>query len=133
MKQYQRSLAILAVLAISFAGTVRAQHQVLWNNYAVQDINEFYNPLAGGTVLPGIIPGQNVVTNFVNFTGAIDMQQGTAGPIPVGFTFDYNGCLTNTVNINIDGWVSFNIVDLAPGSTVTLGGPFTATTFLCLR
>ncbi len=128
MKQYQRSLAILAVLAISFAGTVRAQHQVLWNNYAVQDINEFYNPLAGGTVLPGIIPGQTVVTNFVNFTGAIDMQQGTAGPIPVGFTFDYNGCLTNTVNINIDGWVSFNIVDLAPGSTVTPGGPFTATT-----
>jgi hypothetical protein len=129
MKQYQRSLAILAVLVISFAGNVHAQGvQPLWANYAVQDVNEFYNPLAGGNVLPGIIPGQAVVTNFLNFTGAIDMQAGVASNIPVGFTFDYNGSLTNTVNIGISGWVSFNIVDLAPGSGLTPSGPFTPTT-----
>ncbi len=133
MKQYQRSLAVLAVLACSLAGTVRAQSgfgnqfgvQPLWDNYAVQTINEFYNPLAGGTVLPGIVPGgnPNVPVEFVNFTGAIDMQDGVASGIPVGFTFNYNGSLTDSVNIAISGWVSFNIVDLPPGAT-NLYGPW---------
>jgi hypothetical protein len=74
------------------------------------DTNEAYSPLAGGTVLPGVIPGGNLNTpiNFVNFTGAVDMNDGTADSIPTGFTFEYNGIVFNSVNININGWVSFN-------------------------
>jgi hypothetical protein len=129
MKQYQRALAILATLAIGFVGTVRAQQfgvQPLWANYSVQYVNVFYNPLAGGTVLPGG-PDPNNPIFFRNFTGSIDMDDGTADSIPVGFTFDYNGSLTNTVNININGWVSFNLVDLVPGGSLqtTPPGPFT--------
>jgi FlgD Ig-like domain len=127
MKQYQRSLAVLAALCIGLVGTAHAQGvQPLWADYAVQYVNEFYNPLAGGVVLPGVIPGgnQNSPVNFVNFTGAIDFDNGTADSIPIGnWSFDYNGCLTNTVNININGWVSFNIVDLAAGGTLP-NGPF---------
>ncbi len=131
MKQIQRSLAVLAVLAISFAGTARAQQagvQPLWANYGVQIINQFYNPLAGGTVLPGVVPGgnQSVPVEFLNFTGAIDMQDGVASGIPVGFTFDYNGSLTDSVNIGISGWTSFNIVDLPAGSTLP-DGPWPVT------
>jgi hypothetical protein len=54
--------------------------------------------------------------NFVNFTGAIDLQDGVASGIPAGFTFDYNGSLTNTVNIGISGWVSFNIIGQPPNT-----------------
>ncbi len=129
MKQFQRSLAILAALCVGFVGTACAQQagvSPLWANYAVQYANEFYNPLAGGTVLPGIIPGGTVTTNFVNFAGAIDMDNGTADSIPLPWTFDYNGCLTNSINININGWVSFNLVDLVPGGSVQNNppGPF---------
>ncbi len=115
MKQYIRSLAVLALVAISFAGTASAQQsgvQPLWANYGVQIVNIFYNPLAGGTTLPGVIPGgnQQVPINFVNFTGSIDMDNGTADSIPTGFTFDYNGSLSSSVNINVNGWASLNIV-----------------------
>jgi hypothetical protein len=126
MKQYQRSLGVMAILLMGLLGTARAQQfgvAPIWHNYSVQYTNIFYNQLAGGIVLP---PGANPNTNpifFKNFTGSLDMDDGTADSIPTGFTFDYNGSLCNSVNININGWVSLNITDLAPGGSFP-NGPF---------
>ncbi len=116
MKQYQRFIIMLAVLTIGLVGTVNAQQfgvQPVWANYAVQyrNLTTPYSPLAGGTVLPGIPNGGTVPINFVNFTGAIDMDDGTAVGVPTGFSFDYNGNQCNSVNININGWVSINMQD----------------------
>jgi FlgD Ig-like domain len=117
MKLNQRFLATLAVLAMSAIGFVRqgyAQNQgvsFLWAHYNVVYVNEFYNPLAGGTV----IPNSNVPpVNFVNFTGAIDMDDGTANNIPVGFNFDYNGNTYSSVNVNINGYVTVGKQPIAP-------------------
>ena len=59
MKQYQRSFAVLAALAIGFVGTARAQQfgvQPLWANYAVKYVNIFYNPLAGAIRCRDLFP-----------------------------------------------------------------------------
>ncbi len=110
MKHYKATFAIVAAMCLSLVGTVRAQNlSPLWANYGVADSNRFYNPLAGGNVLPGFVG--NTYVNFVNFTGAIDMDDGTADSILTGFAFDYNGHTVNSVNININGWVSLNLAD----------------------
>src|ERR1039457_4647625 len=113
MKHYQQLIVSSLAIVLSFWGTIsKCQAQsALWSNYEVVDTNEAYTPLRGGIVLPGVIPGgnQNIPINFVNFTGAVDMNDGTADSIPIGlWAFEYNGMLCNSVNINIDGWVSFN-------------------------
>jgi len=118
MKQYQRSFAVLAMLAIGLVSTAHAQGsgvQPIWANYAVQYVNVFYNPLAGGVSLP---PGPNPNTpiNFVDFSGSTNMDNGTAQNIPTGFTFDYNGFTSNSVNININGFVT--VRSMNPASSV---------------
>jgi len=104
MKLYRRFFIAMAVVAIGAMGLATNAHaqasgvQPLWANYAVSYVNEFYNPLAGGTLLSA--------DQFFNSSGTIDHDDGTAANIPTGFTFDYNGNASNSVNININGWVS---------------------------
>ena len=104
MKLYQRLFIATAALTLGVLGGVtrtEAQSfgvQPLWANYAVQYVNEFYNPLAGSTLIPA--------DSFINFSGVIDHDDGTANNIPVGFAFDYNGNTYSTVNVNVNGWVS---------------------------
>ncbi len=117
MKLYQRFFIALAVVALGATGFANRAHaqgvQPLWANYTVQYVNEFYNPLAGGTV----IPNNNV--QFRDFNDSVDMDDGTAKNIPVGFGFIYNGNMfggplpnvSATVNVNINGWVSINSND----------------------
>src|SRR5207245_970663 len=91
---YERLLIALGVLALAvlgLTGQARAQAsgvQPIWANYNVQYVNVFYNPLAGSTVIP--YSNANRTVNFINFTGGIDMDDGTADSIPVGFSFVYN-------------------------------------------
>ena len=88
MKLYERLLIALGVMSLAvlgLTGQARAQAsgvQPIWANYNVQYVNVFYNPLAGGTLIP--------VTSFINFTGSPDADDGTADSIPVGFPFIYN-------------------------------------------
>jgi len=114
MKLYQRffiALAALAIGAMGFAQRANAQFgvQSIWANYSVQYVNEFYNPLAGSTLIP--------VTSFYDFSGAPDPDDGTARNIPVGFAFEFNGNMSGIVgvntadvfgqlNVNINGWAS---------------------------
>ena len=115
MKLYQRffiALAALAIGAMGFAERASAQGsgvQPIWANYSVQYVNEFYNPLAGATLIPA--------DQFVNFSGVPDHDDGTATGIPVNFSrpFDFNGNASDTVNVNVNGWVS--VRSLNPNAT----------------
>ncbi len=103
MKLYQRFFLALAALAFGVFGLAqRASAQLgvqpVWGNYTVQVVNEFYNPLAGATLIP--------VTSFLNFSGQPDPDDGTADSIPTGFNFSYNGNEYSTVNVNVNGWVT---------------------------
>lgn len=134
MKLYQRffiALAALAVGAMGFANRANAQFgvQPIWANYSVQYVNEFYNPLAGSTLIP--------VTSFFNFSGAPDPDDGTATHIPVGFPFEFNGNMSGVMtgnvsgqlNVNINGWVTvrsndsnatFNAIPVTPANNNNL-------------
>jgi|GEM_PF-2584900 len=129
MRLYQRfsiALAALAIMATGFAQRASALPdstgvQPLWANYAVQYVNEFYNPLAGATLISA--------DQFLNFSGTIDHDDGTAVNIPVGFTFDYNGNASNSINVNVNGWVSirslnpgavFNAIPITPADNALL-------------
>jgi len=110
MKLYERLLIALGVLTVGIAGLTSSVHaqasgvQPLWANYNVHYVNIFYNPLAGGTLIPN--------TSFKNFTGTVDADDGTAVNIPVGFDFIYNENLytvaagTAVVNVNVNGFVT---------------------------
>ncbi len=108
MKLYQRLLVASAALFLGVAGgATKSEAQQagvapLWANYAVQYVNQFYNPLAGANLLPA--------DSFFNFSQVADHDDGTyTGPnsqgLPTGFVFDYNGNLYSTVNVNVNGWV----------------------------
>jgi len=103
------TIAAAALLVGVLGGAQRSQAQAsgvqpLWANYAVQYVNQFYNPLAGANLISA--------DSFVNFNGVIDHDDGTyAGwsnnsGLPVGFSFDYNGNTYSTVNVNVNGWAS---------------------------
>jgi hypothetical protein len=115
MKLNRLIFAILTTLAASILGFVHQGHaqisdiQPLWKNYTVRYVNDVYTSLAGsGTV----IPNSNVPPiNFVDSTGAIDMDNGTANDIPLGFRFEYNGTTAETINVNVNGWASINPIN----------------------
>ncbi len=143
MKLYQRffiALAVLAVGALSLARNADAQKgksplvdtfgvQPIWANYAVQVINEFYNPLAGGNIINA--------DQFVDFNSIPDHDDGTDVNVSVGFPFMFNGNMSGdvasatagAVNININGWITvrsnnslanFNAIPVTPANNNTL-------------
>jgi hypothetical protein len=119
MKLYQR-LAIAAAMTLGVFGgvtTSHAQSTPIWSSYDVQYVNQFYNPLAGANLIP--------VTSFLNFAGSPDADDGTAVNIPVGFTFEYNGALYNSVNVNVNGWISLGTqpIPITPNNNNNLFTP----------
>ncbi len=119
MKQYQRSFAVLAMLAIGLTGTARAQQagvSPIWMNYldSLHTLTAPYAPMSGATVTH-FPPARdaNTLVQFVDFNGAIDPDNGTANNIPVGFTFAFNNNLSNSVDINVNGWIS--VIDMYTG------------------
>ncbi len=108
MRLYQSSfvLSVAIVLGLSSEANICLAQSPIWENYQVVDTIDAYTPLAGGNILPGYVG--NTYVNFVNSTGDNDMNNGTADSIPTGFTFEYNGMIFNSVNININGWISAN-------------------------
>lgn len=120
MKLNQKAILFLTAVAWSVSGVaVSSAQQPIWDNYRVIDTAETYTPLSGGIVIP---PGANVEqpTQFLNSFGTIDMNDGTADSIPVGFTFDYNGMLSNSINVNVNGWVTINpLTSIEPAPIIT--------------
>jgi hypothetical protein len=106
MKRYYWLLAAVAGVALATFGAQRASAQqagvsALWAYYKVVPDAEFY---------PSGLPGSVTQINpdaFLNFLGAADHDDGTADNIPVGFSFIYNGNTYNSVNVNVNGFVTF--------------------------
>lgn len=97
MKLFTRiiSAALCAMVLGLFVGQSNAQ---IWSHYDVGIRNQFFNPLPNGTVIN--------LTDFQTFTGTVDLDDGTANDVPTGFSFDYNGNMYNSLNVNVNGWAS---------------------------
>jgi hypothetical protein len=92
---------VLATFGAASANAQQAGVSALWAAYNVEAHSEFY---------PSGLPGSVTQINpdaFLNFVGQPDHDDGTADDIPVGFSFDYNGNTYNTVNVNVNGFVTF--------------------------
>lgn len=98
MKLRQRIALMAGVLGLGMFTAVGESRAQIWANYDVEIVNQFYNPLAGGTILPDNL--------FLDFAGNPDPDDGVANGIPVGFTFDYNGNSYSTVNVSVNGWIT---------------------------
>jgi hypothetical protein len=111
MKLRQRIVLMAGVLGLGVTTTVNTADAQIWANYDATIENIFYNPLAGGILIPD--------NRFVDFVGNADADDGVANGIRVGFDFDYNGnmyfndstsagYLTNPaiVNVGINGWIT---------------------------
>lgn len=111
MKLRQRIVLMAGVLGLGVTTTVNTADAQIWANYDAVIENIFYNPLAGGTLIPDNL--------FRDFVGNADADDGVASGIRVGFDFDYNGNMyfndstsagyqTNPaiVNVGINGWVT---------------------------
>ncbi len=102
---------VLAFFLFGAAGKSHAQANSSHLNYEVVYDSDCYTPLEGSTLIQS--------TDFLNFTGAADADDGTANSIPVGFTFEYNGVLSNSVNVNVNGWVTINPIGKISPNPVT--------------
>jgi hypothetical protein len=109
MKLRQRIVLMAGVLGLGLTSTVNTADAQIWANYDAVIENIFYNPLAGGTLIPDNL--------FRDFVGNADPDDGVANGIPVGFSFDYNGNMYNwdgnnlpgstaRVNVGINGWIT---------------------------
>lgn len=99
MKLFKRFLAGMSVATLLLTVASSTSKAQIWAYYDVEIVNQFFNPLSGITIE---IPD----ADFYDFAGFNDRDDGVANDIPVGFTFDYNDGLFNTVNVCINGWAS---------------------------
>lgn len=90
------ALATMVVAAVPQGATAQ-----IYNDYDLRVISRFYEEqTARGTIIPR--------ASFVElFSGVTDPDNGVAGPIPIGFDFDYNGQTYNQIYVSVNGWLSF--------------------------
>jgi hypothetical protein len=105
LKQFL-GLSFAALAGIFGTSTVNAQ---IWAAYELRIENQFFNPLVGATTTLNSF-------QFVDFNGNVDRDDGVVNNVPVGFTFDYNNGLFNTLNVCANGWAS---VGPQPTPTIT--------------
>ena len=96
LKQFLTGLVV--VVGMGMLGTSSVQAQI-WAQYNMIIETIFFNPLVGATTTLNDF-------QFVDFNGDIDRDDGVCNNVPVGFTFDYNTDLFNTVNVCVNGWAS---------------------------
>jgi len=96
LKQFLAGLTL--TMLVGLFGTSKVQAQI-WAYYDEEIRNIFFNPLVGATTTLNDF-------EFVDFNGDVDRDNGVRNDIPVGFTFDYNNGLFNTLNVCINGWAS---------------------------
>jgi hypothetical protein len=90
------ALAAMAVMAVSQEASAQ-----IYNDYTLRLVPRIYQPqTARGVIIPR--------SSFVElFSGVVDPDNGVAGPIPIGFDFDYNGQTYNQIYVSVNGWISF--------------------------
>jgi len=90
---FRFTIGVLMILLMN--GSLNAQ---IWTIYECEAVKYIFSPLTNSTVIPPQL--------FLNFSGAIDQDDGVAADIPLGFIIDYNGNSYSTVNVCVNGWVS---------------------------
>src|SRR4051812_11028405 len=108
---------LLVISCLCAGGVERAMAQQTFQHldYEVRYKSGAYQPLEGGVIIRA--------DQFVNFSGAVDPDDGTALNIPIGFNFEYNGRRCNSVNVNVNGWVSINPVGQTQEIPLTPAAP----------
>ena len=88
----------VALMLLALVSTAIAQ---ISTEYTISIEQQTYQPLAGGTPIP---PADfvDVFANFVNRDDGV-----TKAPIPMGFEFEFDGQVFNSVYVSINGFASF--------------------------
>jgi hypothetical protein len=91
----------LALAAMAVAAAPQEASAQIYNDYDLRLVPRIYQPQqARGVIIPR--------ASFVElFSGVVDPDNGVAGPIPIGFDFDFNGQTYNQVYVSVNGWISF--------------------------
>lgn len=92
------ALAVAAMIATAVPQGASAQ---IYNEYDISLVPRIYQAqTARGTIIPR--------NSFVElFSGAVDPDNGVAGPISIGFPFEYNGQTYTQIYVSVNGWISF--------------------------
>lgn len=88
----------VALMLLAQVAKVEAQ---IWTEYDINIEQQIFQPLAGGTT----IPRSDFVDLFSNFVNPDDGV--TRTPIPLGFDFEYDGQVFNSIYVSINGFASF--------------------------
>jgi len=93
------ALAAAAIMAVAAPQGAVAQ---IWADYTLSIVPRFYQPQTNRGV-------QITTSQFVDqyAPGVEDRDNGVAGPIPIGFTFEYNGQQYTQIYVCVNGWISF--------------------------
>jgi len=93
---------VAAGVALLVVGmTQKSEAQKLADQYTISVQNSLYQPRAG----QGIIIPRN---QFVDvYSGVVNPDDGVAGPIPIGFDFEYDNQVFDQIYVSINGWISF--------------------------
>jgi hypothetical protein len=102
MKLFKRFLTGMGVAALlSMVGVSKSDAQI-WAYYDMEIANQFFNPLVGSTT-------EILDVDFRDFSNFGDLDDGVANNIPVGFDFEYNNGIFNSVNVCVNGWASIGV------------------------
>ncbi len=102
MKLRRIILGALVGAAIIAAATPQGAVAQIWADYTLSIVPRLYQPQTNRGV-------QILTSQFVDqFAPNVeDRDNGVAGPIPIGFTFEYNGQQYTQIYVCVNGWISF--------------------------
>ena len=89
----------VALLAAGAAKTDCAKH--IADQFTISTQNVLYQPQAG----KGIIIPRNAFLDV--YSNVVNPDDGVAGPIPIGFPFEFDNQLFTDVYISVNGWLNF--------------------------
>ncbi len=102
MKLRRIILGALAGAALVAVATPQGAVAQIWADYTLSIVPRVYQPQTNRGIQ---IRTQQFVDQYA--PGVEDRDNGVAGPIPIGFTFEYNGQLYTQIYVCVNGWLSF--------------------------
>lgn len=102
MKLRRIILGAFAAAAMIAAAAPQGAVAQIWADYTLSIVPRLYQPQTNRGV-------QILTSQFVDqyAPGVEDRDNGVAGPIPIGFTFEYNGQQYTQIYVCVNGWISF--------------------------
>lgn len=92
---------LLGGVALMLLALVPKADAQIWTEFSISIEQQIFNPLAGGTQIPR--------NDFVDlFSGFVNPNDGvTAAPLQLGFDFEYDGQIFNSIYVSINGFATF--------------------------